>query len=206
MSFSESVDQLVDCFRRLPGIGPKSAHKVVMHLLEQDRDVAERLSQSLQTALKNLSPCVRCQVICESKLCAICADSQRDHTVLCIVENQSDLQSFERVGEYFGQYYVLQGLLSPIDGIGPQELGLQHLQARISEGELSEIILALPATTEGDITSEYIHALCSQKSDVNAASNIILSRLAKGIPAGASLETMDASTLSFALNARKEEK
>ena len=196
MSFSESVDQLIDAFRHLPSIGPKSAQKMVMHLLEHDRTAAERIAQCLRKGLDTLSPCQDCQVICESDKCHICADAERDGSVLCVVQNQADLQAFEQLGEYFGKYFVLQDLLSPIDGIGPEQIGAARLIERLKDGEIKELILALPASTEGDITGDY---LCTQFD-----SSVKVSRLAKGIPSGIGLESVDAGTLSFALNARKE--
>lgn len=195
-SLGPKIEQLIDALRCLPGVGPKSAQRMTFHLLERNRDGGERLAQALNDALQNVQHCQRCRILSESELCSRCSDEQRRQDQLCVVEMPSDVLAIEQATHYKGQYFVLSGHLSPLDGIGPDALGIPRLIDLFDEKTIQEIILATNPTVEGEATAHYISQLAHQR-------NIPVSRLAHGIPLGGELEYVDSGTLSHAFTGRE---
>ena len=195
MGFSPAIDELVEALRVLPSVGPKTAQRIAFHLLESDRAGAGRLATALQQAIELVGECRRCRTLSEQELCTICDNSERQHELLCIVETPADIQALEQTTGYRGLYFVLQGRLSPIDGIGPEEIGIDQLVKRLDEGEISEVILATNPTIEGEATAHYIGELVRER-------DIKVSRLAHGIPMGGELEYVDGGTLAHAFKGR----
>ncbi|WP_043527158.1 recombination mediator RecR [Litchfieldella xinjiangensis] len=195
MSFSPLVDRLLESFRVLPGVGPKTAQRMALHLLERDRDGGRRLAEIMTRALEEVGYCRRCRTLTEEPVCGLCRSVRRDERLLCVVESPADMLAIEDAGGYLGQYFVLHGHLSPLDGIGPEDIGLDQLGERLAEGGIEELILATNPTVEGEATAHYIAA---QLED----SSIRLSRLAYGVPMGGELEYVDGGTLSRAFNGR----
>ena len=191
------LDQLVDSLRCLPGVGQKSAQRMAYHLLERNRDGGLRLAQALSEAMAKVGHCKSCRDFSESELCATCASSARERGLLCAVENPADRLAIEQATGYRGLYFVLQGRLSPLDGIGPRELGLDLLAARMAQGEVKELIIATNPTVEGEATAHYLAQLARQ-FDVRP------SRLAHGLPLGGELEYVDRGTLAHAFGSRQE--
>ena len=197
MSQNESIiDQLTDALRILPGVGPKSAQRMVYHLLERNRDGARRLAEKLTLAMDLVHHCDACRNFAEDALCAVCRSDKRDNELLCVVEHPGDVSAIEQTGHYRGKYFVLMGSLSPIDGIGPSELGIDQLLERCREG-VSEVILAVSSSVEGEATAHYISELIKLR-------HIQVSRIAQGIPIGGDLELVDGGTLGHAINGRKK--
>lgn len=196
MSQNESIiEQLTDALRILPGIGPKSAQRMVFHLLERNRDGARRLADKLNVVMDQVHHCAACRNFTEDELCAVCRSDKRENELLCVVEHPGDVSAIEQTGHYRGKYFVLMGTLSPIDGIGPSELGIDELLERCSEG-VSEVILAVSSSVEGEATAHYISELIKLR-------HIQVSRIAQGIPIGGDLELIDGGTLGHAINGRK---
>ncbi|QJQ99551.1 MULTISPECIES: recombination mediator RecR [Halomonas] len=195
MSFSPLVEKLMESLRVLPGVGPKTAQRMAMHLLERDRDGGRRLAAVLDEALERVGYCRRCRTLTEEEICALCESARRDDTLLCVVESPADQLAIEEAGGFRGRYFVLHGHLSPLDGIGPEDIGLDQLEARVAEGGIEEMILATNPTVEGEATAHYIAAQL-------APYGIRLSRLAYGVPMGGELEYVDGGTLSRAFNGR----
>ena len=193
---SPSLDEMVAALKCLPGVGQKSAQRMALHLLERDQDGARRIAAAISGALETVRHCERCRNFSDSDLCDICADESRDKATLCVVETPADVLAVEASAAFRGRYFVLLGRLSPLDGYGPAELGLERLEAQIEQGEIGEIILATSATVEGDITAQYI-------ADFAARHGVGCSRLARGIPLGGELEFVDGGTLSRALSGRQ---
>lgn len=191
------IEQLIEALRCLPGVGPKSARRVAFHLLERDRDGARRLAEALLTAVDGVHHCQSCRTLSESPVCALCANPQRNRHQLCIVETPVDAQAIERATDYRGLYFVLMGRLSPLDGIGPSDIGLDQLERRLNAEPIQEIILATNPTLEGEATAHYIHELVRPR-------NIKVTRIAHGVPLGGELEYVDSSTLSHAFSGRRE--
>lgn len=191
-----SIDQLIDAFRCLPGVGPKSAQRMTFHLLERHRDGGERLAKALEQALRKVQHCDRCRVLSETPLCSRCSDTQRRQDQICIVEMPSDILAIEQATHYKGQYFVLSGHLSPLDGIGPDALGIPQLIELFEEKVIQEAILATNPTVEGEATAHYISQL-AKAQDIN------ITRLAHGIPLGGELEYVDSGTLSHAFSGRE---
>ena len=183
-------------FTKLPGIGPKSAERIVLHLLKQDRGQVEELSRLISEAKANTFFCERCNNLSEKKICHICEDPTRDQTALCIVEEPKDVASIERTGSYHGIYHVLLGALSPLEGIGPRELRLDRLIKRIGLGPIKEVILATNPNAEGDATALYLTEVLKPAKDVK------VTRIARGVPVGSHLEYVDQATLQRALEGR----
>ncbi len=195
MSYSPLLVRLIDTLRCMPGVGQKSAQRIAFHLLERDRDGANGLSVALAEAAAGIGHCNRCRMFTEHELCSICSANTRDVTQLCVVESPADVMALEDATGFRGLYFVLMGHLSPLDGIGPEELGLSQLDAWLSEGEIKELIIATNPTVEGDATAHYLADLAS-RYDVPA------SRIAHGVPLGGELEYVDSGTLSHAFNGR----
>ncbi len=194
---SASLDALIAALTCLPGVGRKSAQRMALHLLERDRDGARQLAETITEALERVGHCERCRNFSDQALCPVCSDADRDQATICVVETPADVLAVESSGAYRGRYFVLLGRLSPLDGFGPDELGLDALEAELADGGIGEIILATSATIEGDITAQYIADLASRHG-------IRSSRLARGIPLGGELEFVDSGTLSRALDGRQQ--
>ena len=189
--------RLIEQFERLPGIGRKSAQRLAFHMLDLPRERAEEFAQAILDAHRKIKKCTACQNLTEGELCAICANSSRDASTICVVEDPRDILAFERTREYKGSYHVLHGLLSPMDGIGPEQLTIRELMARLGSGQVSEVIMATNPTVEGEATASYIARMLSPMG-------IKVTRLAYGIPVGSALEYADEVTLSRALEGRRE--
>ena len=190
------LDQLMEALRCLPGVGPRSARRLAFHLLERDREGGRRLAQLLAEAMDRIGHCRRCRTLTEDELCALCASPTRDPGQLCVVESPADLAAIEEATGYQGLYFVLGGKLSPLDGLGPEEIGLDRLARRLDEEEIRELILATSPTVEGEATAQYI-------ADLAAARNIPCSRIAHGVPVGGELEYIDGGTLAHAFAGRR---
>ena len=189
------IDQLREAFRVLPGVGPKTAQRMVLHLLERDREGGARLGQKILEAMERVGQCRECRNLSELATCEICSDQKRDRSLLCVTESPADVLAIEHSSGYRGCYFVLMGSLSPIDGIGPEELGIDQLKHRCGE-EVNEVILALRAIVEGEATAHYI-------SETLGPLSIKVTRIARGIPIGGELEYIDGNTLALALSGRK---
>jgi recombination protein RecR len=196
MSSSPLLNELIDALRCLPGVGGKSAQRMAFHLLERERERGLKLANVLQQAMQKIGHCTRCRNFSETPVCAICASSSRDQRVLCVVESPTDLAAIEQATGYRGQYFVLMGRLSPLDGLGPEELGLGLLSERLAEGEVEELILATNPTVEGEATAHYLAQLAR-------AAGIRPTRLAHGVPLGGELEYVDRGTLAHAFGSRQ---
>jgi len=186
----------MEALRCLPGIGPKAAQRTAYHLLQYDRPGAQRLASALGRALQTIRRCARCNSFTDAELCAFCASPKRDVSLLCVVETPADLLMIEQTLAYGGLYFVLMGRLSPLDGIGPREIGLDVLQKRAADGTVKEVIVATNFTNEGEATAHYIGAMLNGRG-------IRVSRIARGIPVGGELEYVDAGTLAQALVERR---
>ncbi|MGB5398394.1 MAG: recombination mediator RecR [Gammaproteobacteria bacterium] len=193
---SPLLQQLIDALKCLPGVGPKSAQRMAFHLLERDRSGATRLSQALVSAVEKIGHCTVCRTLSETDVCEICASRSRDDSVLCVVETPVDVIAIEHLGDFRGKYFVLMGHLSPLDGIGPVELGLDKLEKRLASGELQELILATNPTVEGETTAHYIYEMAN-------AHNVVTTRIAHGVPLGGELEYIDSGTLAHAFSGRQ---
>lgn len=191
------LEQLIDAFRVLPGVGQKSAQRMAYHVLERDREGGARLSSALADAVDRIGHCARCRDFSETELCPTCASAARDAHLLCAVESPADRLAIEQATGYRGFYFVLQGRLSPLDGIGPKELGLEALAARLAEGEVRELVIATNPTVEGEATAHYLAQLARQHK-------VKPTRLAHGVPLGGELEYVDRGTLSHAFGSRSE--
>lgn len=194
--FSPLIDSLIEALRCLPGVGPKSAQRMALHLLERDRLGAERLAERLLQAVEQVGHCRRCRNLSEDELCRLCASDQRDDALLCIVEMPADVLAIEQTGSYRGRYFVLMGHLSPIEGIGPEQLGIKQLLELVAEGQVEEVILATNPTVEGEATAHYI-------TEHLQPYPVKVSRIAHGIPLGGELEYVDGGTLMHALSGRR---
>jgi recombination protein RecR len=195
--YSPLLDQLIQALQCLPGVGTKSAQRMAFHLLDRDREGGGRLSSVLDQAMRVIRNCERCRMLTEETLCRFCTSDRRDAGQLCVVETPADLLAIEQSGAYRGRYFVLMGHLSPIDGIGPSELGLELLENRFKSESFSEIVLATSVTVEGDATAHLVAAL-AQRYRLRAT------RIAYGVPVGGELEFVDGGTLSRALSGRRE--
>jgi recombination protein RecR len=193
---SKLLTDLIDALRCLPGVGGKSAQRMAFHLLERDRERGLKLADALREAMQRIGQCTRCRNFSEEPLCAICAGSSRDRHLLCVVESPVDLAAIEQATGYRGQYFVLHGRLSPLDGLGPEELGLAQLAQRLGEGEVEELIIATNPTVEGEATAHYLAQLAR-------AGGVKPTRLAHGVPLGGELEYVDRGTLAHAFGGRQ---
>jgi recombination protein RecR len=191
-----SLDELIEALRALPGVGPKSASRMAYHLLQYDRPGAERLGVALARALKLVRRCVRCNTFTEDEVCALCASSKRDPSLLCVVETPADLGMMEQTLAFSGLYFVLMGRLSPLDGIGPKDIGLDVLQKRATDGVVREVVIATNFTNEGEATAHYIGEMLKNRG-------LTITRIARGIPVGGELEYVDAGTIAQAFYERR---
>ncbi|MDX1403613.1 MAG: recombination mediator RecR [Woeseiaceae bacterium] len=196
MPFSPLLNRLIDSLQCMPGVGRKSAQRIAFQLLERDREGAGKLAQAMMEAMDKIGHCRRCRMFTESDICDICAASGRDETQLCTVESPADVMAVEDATGYRGLYFVLMGHLSPLDGIGPVELGMEKLESRLSEGKVEELIIATNPTVEGDATAHYL-------AELAARHKIQASRIAHGVPLGGELEYVDGGTLSHAFFGRR---
>lgn len=197
MSHSPLIGRLIEALRCLPGVGPKSAQRMTYHLLERDREGARRLAEALLEAVDKVGHCRDCRTLSEVEVCPICSSARRDRSLLCVVESPTDVQALEQSTGYQGLYFVLLGHLSPLDGIGPNDIGLDRLATRLGQGEVKEVILATNPTVEGEATAHYI-------SEMVHARGIRATRIAHGVPLGGELEFVDGGTLSHAFHGRRE--
>jgi recombination protein RecR len=194
--FGHTIDELIDALRCLPGVGPKSAQRMALHLLEKNREGATRLSQAIGEAVEKVSRCTKCRNLTEDDICVICANPRRDARMLCVVETPADLLAIEQSGSYQGLYFVLLGHLSPIDGVGPDAIGIDVLIQRLSDEEIQELVLATNLTVEGEATAYYIGERAGQLG-------VNVTRIAHGVPLGGELEYVDGGTLAHAFSSRK---
>jgi recombination protein RecR len=191
-----ALEELVQALRCLPGVGPKSAQRMAYHLLQRDKQGADRLAESLRTALDRIRHCARCNTFTEAEICGLCASPRRDASLLCVVETPGDLLMMEQSQSYAGLYFVLMGRLSPLDGIGPREIHLDRLVKRAADGHVTEVILATNFTVEGEATAHYIAELLGGKG-------LKVTRIARGLPVGGELEHVDSGTLAQAVLERR---
>ena len=196
MADTNALEALIQSLRRLPGVGVKSAQRMAFHLLQHDRAGAQTLSMALAHAAQAVQHCERCHTFTEARVCATCLDSRRDASKLCVVETPADQSAVERTGAYKGLYFVLMGKLSPLDGIGPHDIGLAKLKQRVADGVLTEVILATNFTAEGEATAHVISQMIRQQG-------LKVTRLARGVPAGSELEYVDLGTIAHALVDRR---
>lgn len=194
--YGNVIDQLIDALRCLPGVGAKSAQRMALQLLERDRVAASHLSESIAEAVEKVGRCAECRTLTEHQICAICSNVRRSSGEICVVENPADLYAIEQAGGFQGKYFVLLGHLSPIDGIGPEQLGIDQLIERLQNTEVDEVILATNLTVEGEATAHFI-------ADKAKALGVTVSRIAYGVPMGGELEYVDGGTLNVALQSRK---
>ena len=198
MNYSPLIDRLIEALRCLPGVGPKSAQRIAFHLLERNREGARRLAAALKEAVETVRNCERCRNFSDASLCRVCASAKRDASLLCVVESPTDIGLIEQAGGYSGRYFVLMGRLSPLDGIGPDDLGMEKLTDLLNTGEVTEVILATSTTVEGQATAHYLTELIQGRG-------IRVSRLAQGIPLGGELEFVDSGTLAHAISSRRQQ-
>ena len=196
MADTHSLDALIQALKRLPGVGVKSAQRMAFHLLQHDRGGALALARALETAVAGVHHCERCHTFTEAAICATCLDPQRDATKLCVVETPADQSALERTGAYKGLYFVLMGKLSPLDGVGPHDIGLKKLFDRALDGTVQEVILATNFTAEGEATAHVI-------GEALKARGLAMTRLARGVPVGSELEYVDLGTIAHALVDRR---
>ncbi|VAW76744.1 Recombination protein RecR [hydrothermal vent metagenome] len=197
MAVSPLIQQLMEALRCLPGVGNKTAQRMAYHLLERDREGGTQLSLMLKKAMEGIGRCSDCRTLCETETCSLCASDRRDEAALCVVENPMDVEALEQATDFRGRYFVLMGHLSPLDGIGPEELGLGMLGARFANEDLKEVILATNPTVEGEATAQYI-------SEMAREHGIRTTRIAHGVPMGGELEYIDSGTLSHAFSGRRD--
>jgi recombination protein RecR len=193
---AKGLERLIEALRVLPGVGPRSAQRMAYHLLQRERAGAEQLARALDDALARVRHCAMCNNYTEEEVCALCRSPRRDRTMLCVVETPADLAMVEQTAAYSGMYFILMGRLSPLDGVGPRDIGLERLLARATDGEVAEVVLATNFTNEGEATAHYI-------AEMLRARKIRVSRIARGVPLGGELEYVDAGTLSQALVDRR---
>ncbi len=196
MNYSPALAHLIAALRRLPGVGPKTAQRMAFHLLERDREGALDISRALATAVASIGQCGSCRMLSDAPICPICASPQRDPSLLCVVESPADVVAVEQSGGFRGRYFVLMGHLSPLDGVGPAELGVGQLEALLEDGVVRELILATNPTVEGDATAHFLGELASRRG-------VRASRIAHGVPVGGELEYVDGGTLAHALAGRQ---
>ena len=196
MASDQAIENLKDALRRLPGVGPRTAGRMAFHLLERDREGGKVIAEALNAAISSVNHCARCNNSSEEEFCGICSSGKRDRSILCVVETPADLDTIEQAGAYTGYYFVLMGHLSPLDGVGPEQLGFDRLLGVVTKDDVAEVILGTNLTVEGQATADYLYDLLEDKP-------VKISRLARGVPAGGELEYMDANTLNQAFADRR---
>jgi recombination protein RecR len=196
MFYPPSLSRLIEALRCLPGVGPKSAQRMAFHLLERDRNGGQEIAASVAGAMEKLGHCQRCRMFAEGELCPVCQNASRDRSLLCVVESPADVVAIEQTASYSGCYFVLMGHLSPLDGVGPREIGIDSFEKLLSGGEIREVILATNPTVEGEATAHFL-------ADVVARFGLRASRIAHGVPVGGELEYVDGGTLAHALAGRQ---
>jgi recombination protein RecR len=196
MLYPPTLNRLIEALRCLPGVGPKSAQRMAFHLLERDRDGAREIAASVGQAIEKLGHCRRCRMFAEGELCPVCTSAIRDRSLLCVVESPADVVAIEQSGSFRGCYFVLMGHLSPLDGVGPAEIGIEAFEKLLGEGELREVILATNPTVEGEATAHFLAEIVMRRA-------IRASRIAHGVPVGGELEYVDGGTLAHALAGRQ---
>ncbi len=197
MPKQELLAEVIDALCCMPGVGPKSAQRIALHLFQRDRGGAENLAKVLQMAVDRLGLCKKCRTLCEHELCSLCASSERDPQLICVVESPADVWLINQATNYKGVYFVLNGRLSPLDGIGPDEIGLDELERQLESSQITELILATNSTVEGEATAHYIAQLALPYK-------VKVSRIAHGVPVGGELEFIDSSTLAHAFTGRRD--
>ena len=197
-----AIDELATELSKLPGIGRKTALRLTYHLLKQQPEQSRRLAHDLATLAERVHPCARCGNLSEDELCAVCRDPRRDASIICAVEEASDIGAIERTGEFRGVYHVLGGRLSPLDGVGPEDLAIEQLLARVVSGEVREVILATNPSLEGEATALYVQRQLASRA--RAGTPVSVTRIARGLPVGGDLEYADGVTIAQALSARRE--
>ena len=197
MSGSRLIGRLIESLRCLPGVGPRSAQRMAYHLLEHNRDGGRQLAEILTLAMDQVGNCDACRTLSETATCAICANPRRDRSKLCVVETPADVQALEQSTGFKGLYFVLLGHLSPLDGVGPEQLGLELLETRLASGEVAELIIATNPTVEGEATAHFV-------SELARVNGVAATRIAHGVPMGGELEYIDSGTLSHAFASRRE--
>ena len=197
MMFSPLITDLISALRILPGVGPKSAQRMALQLLDSKRHEALTLAEALKKAMEHVSKCSVCRNLTEEEICNVCRNPRRDASLLCVVESPADVIAIEQSATFSGRYFILHGKLSPIDGVGPKEIGVDLLQERFASGEINEVIIATNPTMEGEATSHYI----AEKAKANG---VKVSRIAHGVPIGGELEYIDGGTLAHAISSRRE--
>ena len=196
MASDQAIENLKDALRRLPGVGPRTAGRMAFHVLERDREGGKVIAEALNGGLSSVNHCARCNNFSEEEFCGICSSGKRDRSILCVVETPADLDTIEQAGAYTGYYFVLMGHLSPLDGVGPEQLGFDRLLGVVTKDDVTEVILGTNLTVEGQATADYLYDLLEDKP-------VKISRLARGVPAGGELEYMDANTLNQAFADRR---
>jgi recombination protein RecR len=196
MLYPPSLERLIEALRSLPGVGPKSAQRMAFHLLERDREGAREIATAVTGAIAALGHCNRCRMFAEGELCPVCTSASRDRTLLCVVESPADVVAIEQSASFRGCYFVLMGHLSPLDGVGPAEIGIREFEKLLGEGEVKEVILATNPTVEGEATAHFL-------AEVVARFGLRASRIAHGVPVGGELEYVDGGTLAHALAGRQ---
>ena len=197
MSLSPLISRLIEALRCLPGVGPKSAQRMAFHLLERNRAAAGELARVIAEAVAEVGRCESCRTLSETALCPVCASARRDARTLCVVETPADMAAIDASGVYRGMFFVLMGHLSPLDGIGPDELGLDQLESRLDGGEIAEVVLATSSTVEGEATAHYLAEMARERG-------VRATRIAQGVPMGGELEFVDGGTLARAITARRD--
>ena len=197
MTHEPALEELIAALRCLPSVGVKTARRMTLHLLERDRDGALRLARALHDAVNQMGHCQQCRTLTSKPLCERCMDPTRDASVLCVVESPGDVLAIEAATDFQGVFHVLMGRLSPLDGVGPEQLGLDQLGRRLREGRVREVILATNTSVEGEVTAHYIAGMA-------ADCGVRATRIARGVPSGGELEYLDAGTLSHALSGRRD--
>lgn len=195
MSFSPLINNLISTLRCLPGVGPRSAERMAFHILERDREGGRLLAAALEEAVSKVGRCTNCRTLCETSTCRFCSNPARDHTVLCVVETPADVLAVEQTAGYHGLYFVLMGHLSPIDGIGPEDIGIELFRTRLDQGDIKEVILATNPTVEGEATAYYLGEVVKER-------RIRVTRIAYGVPVGGELGYLDRGTLARAMISR----
>ncbi len=196
MKTPQALEAVIDALKKLPGVGPKAAQRMAFHLMQHDKDAAHDIAEALINALSHVGHCERCNNFSEQEVCNLCQSANRDDSVMCVVEMPSDVQSIEQTQSFRGRYFVLLGRLSPLDGVGPKEIGLDRLISRVSDGVVKEVIVATNFTNEGEATAHYI-------SEKLVPLDLTVTRLSRGVPAGGEIEYVDIGTLAQSIIERK---